>query len=331
MLLLDRAAHIDLVPLFYESISLNSVSQLNQFTKTVQSNQTLAWRAPPWEYVYRFAISVPYVYCVPTPDPVLLADTLCAFPNLELLHIDIPVGDVELLLWRAISQRAPFRLRRLHSTYIGPMIGFLRQQDSIEEFHDISDIKRMYKENFTIEAGKDLFLPKLKTLKGIWDHVCLLVPGRPISRLELYNRHERAFENMFKFTSQASAPLSEFKVVQDTSHVSDVGRCILSWMQGLSYACKSLEKLEFQFECSSRHELKLFVSIAAIDTNLLFEVLSQFSALRVLTFGKVGAKNIIWPPETSYIESSLKSFSFWKNICPSLRFVSFFGDVLAEE
>ncbi|QRV80960.1 hypothetical protein RhiJN_08975 [Ceratobasidium sp. AG-Ba] len=331
MLLLNQAAHIDLVPLFYKSILLNSVLQFNQFAATVQSNHTLAWRALPWQHVYQFAISIPYVYGASTPDPVLLADTLCAFPNLELLRIDIPVGGVEPLLWHEISQRAPFRLRRLHSSYMGPMIDFLRQQESIEEFHDISSIQYMYKENFTIEAGKDLFFPKLKILKGIWDHVCLLVPGRPISRLELYNRHERAFENLFKYTSQASAPLLEFKVVQDTSHVSDVGRCILSWMQGLCYACKSLEKLEFQFECSSRHELKLFVSITGVDTNILFDMLSQFSTLRVLTFGKVGAKNVIWPPETSYIESSLKSFSFWKNICPSLRFVLFFDDVLAEE
>ncbi|KAG8757567.1 hypothetical protein FRC12_010269 [Ceratobasidium sp. 428] len=162
-------------------------------------------------------------------------------------------------------------------------------------------------------------MPEIRCLTAGAEIVLLLVPGRPVSHIYIY---EWIPPPMTSFTistiSRTTAPLVYLNVSIPLSTGNDTG--ILAWLTGLSRFHGSLEALAFRVGDSN------FISGGFKDH--FKSALSRFAAIRTFT---VTGPDLV-RPNGQILKPwgrELEQFSWWLNVCPSLRHVSFFGNELS--
>ncbi|KAG8757568.1 hypothetical protein FRC12_010270 [Ceratobasidium sp. 428] len=263
------------------------------------------------------------------------------------LFSDYPPGSMTFRLKR-------FSYRVFDEQGSPKLLNFLSYQNKLEELVHIGTEASLYSSPLSeiTSAEPGMLLPELKCLTGQVETVRRLVPGRPVSKI-IFNEHvpPAIMESIVSAISRATVPLVYLSILGTPSRTRN-GSGILTWISRLSPFHESLETLIFQITLPverrrisrpsvtqrSTHDW-LIRSLSTVtlldqsdaftdDLELFKSALSHFVAIQTLI---IKSKPRIfysqirrpWAPE-------LDQFSWWAEVCPSLRFVSFFGNELSE-
>ncbi|KAG8723272.1 hypothetical protein FRC12_024511 [Ceratobasidium sp. 428] len=311
MLLLNRASYLNLIAWFYRDVAITSTIQFNKLADTILADRTLGGRTSLRLLPCTLMISIPNRYDIKAPDTTIVMAVLHALSNIERLRLDLPSSDLKKLFQLGNLSNVPFKLQVLHCKTMAGMSDFLRSQAGITFFYALGGMSFSTQETARISAEPDEFLPKLRKLRGDWRNINMLIPNRPISCLTITHfTDDEAPETVAGAIFQASTPLVEFMDTRYLPEAPCFGRFVISWMNSLSPAFQSLERLT----------LLLMLSV--------FRLTGTPPSTVNIDADDIAYEQIELP---RLDEPRLMDFQFWKRACPSLRFVTLFGCVLCDD
>ncbi|KAG8683519.1 hypothetical protein FRC09_016029 [Ceratobasidium sp. 395] len=316
LVLLSRACHRDIVGILYRMIHISTQEQLVSLSGALLSGQPSLRLSPQSLRIHIRSRGT-------TKLADRIRDVLLVVDNLVELVLDVSVGTTLKLFDRCHPESITYRLKHfshaLNSRNHSELLKFLSHQNKLEDLICINPETWWVSSPPTI-TSTELSMPELKSLTAGAEIVLLLVPGRPVSHIYIY---EWIPSQLTSFVISAilrtTAPLVYLNVSIPMSTGNDTG--ILAWLLGLSRFYESLEALTFRVG-----DWK-FISGGSKDH--FKSALSRFAAIR--TFTVIGP-DLVRPNGRQTLKPGgreLEQFSWWLKVCPSLRVVSFFGNELS--
>ncbi|KAF8607985.1 hypothetical protein BDV93DRAFT_519958 [Ceratobasidium sp. AG-I] len=316
--LIDKEAHSSVVPLLYKTIHLSNIQSIGQFCDAiVQSKRNLG--------IYPTSIhftpedpSDKHIY--PIVDSI--KNALYQTPNLTDLILKINTPNLADLHQHLQSHPPLFSLHRLACHFTGDLEQFLSTQPSIHTLTIYVTAASKYSAPLSIFTSPPAsVLPRLKSITADGFTVVSLLPGRPISHIDILALfHKITAPTLYKRLGESSAPqgIESVFVSMLRGTLQEVASDLIT---PLKEVCgTSLGYLKVRILVNST----LFIQNQdGWVAGLLAVSLSGFIRLR--HFHVESPWGDCHPRYSHEAMGSVGMLAFWTKWCPSLRRVTFLG------
>lgn len=181
--LLDKESLNLMTPLLYKAVHLSATQSISQFCDAViQSERSLGIYPTSIHFELGYSYSDEYL-----PHLIeSIQNTLYQTPNLVDLALGIHTpNQIDLRLHRHLALHPPpFSLHRLACRFTPDLMPFLSAQTSIRTISFYPRISGPYASADT-PSHSSLFLPYLKSIKADLSTAMALLPGRPVSHVDI--------------------------------------------------------------------------------------------------------------------------------------------------
>ncbi|KAG9082587.1 hypothetical protein FS749_006744 [Ceratobasidium sp. UAMH 11750] len=327
---LNKHFYHSLISTLYQAVHITSMKHTMVFCCTVGSEQSSLGL-----YVRSLHIEVKDRHLVINKSAVQekLRSLLLSIENVTDMTLDLCDYIIEGLFDHHSLLAIPFMLQRFSCTVTAGH-GFHRllcQQRDIKELDLLGNASQPgWSEREVASVKPDVAFPRLCSLSAGIVNILRLVPERPVSCIAIVEPPDLV--HISRITSrmlQASVPLISFSV---TIAVFSEWECeihLVKWLSSLAHCHGSLENLCFRITSLDWHPLAdaLVEDIpVVVDPKTFNKELGRFVVLRSFTLesGHSGRPGLF-----EFAVPELAQLHSWRFVCPSLSFVSLFGDVLS--
>ncbi|KAG8740127.1 hypothetical protein FRC12_016107 [Ceratobasidium sp. 428] len=323
LVLLSRACCRDIVSILYRTINITSSNRLDLLSRTL-AHENPSLRLLPRSL--RIHVGWESRYSGNVTDTSSIRDVLLLVDNLIELDLDIPSSVTLQLLRDCPPESVTFRLKYFSyvlSNYGQPeLLKFLSRQSKLEELVQYISPGAWYTSPLPEMApAEPSALPQLKSLTAGVETICYLVPGRPVSKININECITPAITRpIISKISQTTAFLVHLSILMSGASANGAG--VLTWLSGLSRFHESLETLTFRIAPNTA-----MFDFVRNDLDSFKSALSRFTAIRTFTARSHSGRLDLKPRKPMVPE--LDHFSWWAEVCPSLTSVSFFGNELS--